>query len=528
MYRLLTASSDAYITDKIIYGSRSLDSNVGLAATIDIFKLYDETRLSGSTAPVELSRGLIKFDYEKLTEITGTVLHPSGTNFKAFLHLKNVYGGQTTPSNFTLQLNPLGKSWTEGVGFDVISFRDLDAVNWITASTNPSLSLWEVSGAYQTGSIGDTCDYYVSGNIGIGSQSLSVTQSFSVGTEDLYMDVTSLVSASIWGNLPNHGFRLSFISPQETDSTTRFVKRFGSRNANNPNFHPKLIVKYNGDLISDDSTFPVFNSTNRFYLYNQNKGVAANFISGASGVEVTGNNCMSVELIGSKSNQVSVTSWSQAHSQSITFLTTSISYFSSSFSGSQLSFGGALPQTGIYFCDVNLNTFTNSTLNAFVSGNNYSQTFQLLWKSADSTVLFSSGAFVKFTNTTTQNTSFDPRNYIINVINLDETYDQADHRRLRVFVQDWEFNFSTQRLPRPAMSKIFKNMFWQVIDAYSKDIVIPFDSIGTKLSSDGAGMFFDFWFSDLEKNRVYEFEFKFEENGRNETFVNQGFRFKVI
>jgi len=48
------------------------------------------------------------------------------------------------------------------------------------------------------------------------------------------------------------------------------------------------------------------------------------------------------------------------------------------------------------------------------------------------------------------------------------------------------------------------------------------------LSSDNHGMFFDFWFEDLDASRVYEFEFKIEENGRTDSFFEQGFRFKVV
>lgn len=526
MYRILTASADAYITDKIIYGSRSIDSNTGLAATIDIFKLYDETFLSGVQDPIELSRGLIKFDYNKLLALTGTTLSPSGANFKAYLHMKNVNGGQLLPSNFTLQANLLAKAWDEGIGTDIISFKDIDSVNWLTASRNPSLSLWTVSGAFQTGSLGNVCDYYTSGNIGFGSQSLSVTQSFENGTEDLFMDVSHLVSASIWSGITNNGFRIAFIPSQETDQVTRFVKRFGSRNANNPDFHPQLIVKYDGDILADDSSFPTFNTTNRFYLFNEVKGIFKNLISGSAATQVTGNNCLRVELVASNSYQYYTTSWSQAHSQSITFLTKSINFYSGVFSGSQVSFGN-LFQTGVYYTDVNLNTFLDSTLNSMVSGTNYQQSFQILWKSSDNRVLFSSGAFVNFTNHGPQNNSFDPRNYVVNITNLKEFYSQTEQSRLRVFIQDWEFNFTTLRLPKPTTSKIFKNMYWQLLDAYSRKIIIPFDKIGTKMSSDGFGMFFDFWFCDLDKNRVYEFEFKFTENGRVETITNQGFRFKV-
>lgn len=525
MYRILTASKDTYITDKIIFGSRSIDSNVGLGATLDLFKLYDETTLSGTTAPIELSRVLIKFDYAPLLALTSSILSPSGFNFKAYLSLKNIYGGQTLPNNFTLQVNPLARAWDEGIGTDIIAFRDLDASNWVTASRNPTVSLWAVSGASQTGSIGDTsCDYFVSGNIGFGSQSLTLTQSFSVGNEDLFLDVSSLVLASIWGNLPGHGFRIAFVDSQEQDQETRFVKRFGSRNAANKAFHPSLIVKYSGETISDDYLTPLFDTSNRFHIFNQKHGLNTNFVSASA--QITGANCLLVELVASKSLPGYVTSWSQSHSQSITFLTTSLSYFSSSFTGSQLTFGN-LAQTGAYYCDINLDTTTDSTLNSYVSAANYEQNFCVLWKSLDGNVLFSSGGYVRFTNHGADTSAFDPRNYVINMINLEEFYSQKEQSRLRVFIQDWEFNFTTQRLPRPATSKIFKNMYWQIVDAYTREVVVPFDENATKLSSDGVGMFFDFWFSDFSINKVYEFEFKFVENGRTEVITNQGFRFKI-
>ena len=63
MYLVFTASKDTYITNKIMNSSyRATDGNLGRASTIDLFKLYDESVISGSTAPIELSRGLIYFE----------------------------------------------------------------------------------------------------------------------------------------------------------------------------------------------------------------------------------------------------------------------------------------------------------------------------------------------------------------------------------------------------------------------------------------------------------------------------------
>ena len=70
MYRILTASKDTYITNKIINNSfRATDANVGQAGTLDLFKLYAESVTGSDTTPIELSRILIKFLYFKNANI---------------------------------------------------------------------------------------------------------------------------------------------------------------------------------------------------------------------------------------------------------------------------------------------------------------------------------------------------------------------------------------------------------------------------------------------------------------------------
>ena len=70
MYRIISGSKDTYITNRIINNKfRATDANVGLAGTLDLFKLYDESTISGSTTPIELSRILIKFDYKDIQNL---------------------------------------------------------------------------------------------------------------------------------------------------------------------------------------------------------------------------------------------------------------------------------------------------------------------------------------------------------------------------------------------------------------------------------------------------------------------------
>ena len=152
MFRILKADKDAMITDKVINGKRVTDANTGQAGTLDLFKLSQETILSGSRVD-EISRLLIHFDLDPLRALTGSALDFSDPSFTAIIKLRDVFGGQTTPSNFTLAAFPLSKSFDEGAGFDISSFRDLDAANFLTASVSNSVVLWTLSGANDAAAI---------------------------------------------------------------------------------------------------------------------------------------------------------------------------------------------------------------------------------------------------------------------------------------------------------------------------------------------------------------------------------------
>jgi hypothetical protein len=71
-------------------------------------------------------------------------------------------------------------------------------------------------------------------------------------------------------------------------------------------------------------------------------------------------------------------------------------------------------------------------------------------------------------------------------------------------------------------------MVWRLVNAFSREVVIPFHSTATKVSSDGVGMYFDMYMADLDTQVVYELEFKITENGQDYLITGEGFRFKVI
>ena len=114
MQLIITASKDCYITDKIVDNkNRSKRSNTGRAATLDLFKLFEESGVieSGNfvTANVsEKSALLIKFDYSEIGKLTSSILDIKGsTGFKAYLELQDVSSGLQKPFNFSAICNPL-------------------------------------------------------------------------------------------------------------------------------------------------------------------------------------------------------------------------------------------------------------------------------------------------------------------------------------------------------------------------------------------------------------------------------------
>ena len=293
-FKILPALKDTYLTDRYIGGVSQVTANVGDAGSLDLYKLYGLTStVSGTvrTPNTEMTRILVQFDLTSLRqEVAAGRIDPSNPSFNCKLHLHDVFGGQPTPSNFTVAVYPLSASFDEGLGKDVVLYGDSDTSNWLTGSI--ANGAWFVTGAGLGGNNSGPCDYLTASS-GLGFKS---TQFFVTGQEDLDIDVTTVVSATLAGLIPDQGFRISFDAPLETDQHTYFVKRFASRTAYNDDLHPKLYVRYD-DSIQDDSSNVYLDSTSYLFLYNYVRSAPANLVSGSS--TITGNNSISLRFVGS-------------------------------------------------------------------------------------------------------------------------------------------------------------------------------------------------------------------------------------
>ena len=503
MYRVFQADKDAYITNKIISPTlRAVDSNTGQAATIDIFKLYDENTLTGDPAPIELSRGLLHFDLTDLrTSLAAGEFDPASSGFKCRLYLHDVYGGQTTPSNFSLVVYPLSKSFDEGTGRDVIRFEDIDTVNFITASVSGTVVTWSQEGASYGGTLGTSdLDYFTQGNLndGLGTVSLAATQSFASGEEDLDVDVTKIVSGVLSQQIPDGGFRLSFIANQETDSKTRFVKRFASRNTTNTYKRPQLIVTYN-DSISDKTQLFEINTSGSIFLNSYTRGTPTNLISGSSLTQLVGDNCL----------KVVITSGS----------------LSRSFSASQHKIGNTRI-TGIYSSSFLVNAF-DPDIFPYMTGNNYpGLTFGVSWQSNDGTVKFATGSLDVNQREMTY-FSQTPERYFVNITNMRSAYKATEKFRFRLFIENFNREVVFVKTPLENTGIVVDNCFYRVRDFESGDVIIPYDDPGTRTSNDATSHYFDFYMSSLPKGRTYTFDFKIVNKGQEIVINDVAAKFRI-
>ena len=515
MYRRLKASKDTYITDKIIRNSfRAKDANVGEAASLDLFKLYDESSITGITNPIELSRFLIKFDLNPLRSLTGSILNLDSPTFKCELELYDVFGGQTLPSNFKVIAFPLSQSFDEGVGRDVIKFQDLDSANFLTASTSGnSAVLWNLSGANKQGLLdSDDIDIISSGNLndGSGVVDLWVSQEFPNGTENLSLDVTTVISGTLAGLIPDHGFRISYSGTQETNQETYFVKRFASRHNTNTRKRPALVVKYD-DTIQDHHSVFFFDLSGSVFLNNFARGDAADLVSGSALTRITGSDSLMYRLMtGSYEKRVSA---------------------------SQHAFGGSPStfMTGVYSASFAIDSFGSSSLGATITStledfirDSGSVKFDSFWESFDGTVgyLTSSLTIKKLKTTAFQNSETQ---FIVNITNIKESYPKGRKVRFRCVAFDVDEVVKAVKLPLYRVSDVMTRCYYRIRDAYSNDVIVPFDTTdnSTLMSTDTDGMYFDVFTDDLDPGRSYAFDVLIKNDNNEQIFKDSGGVFRI-
>lgn len=501
MYIIATASADTYITNKIVDGLRVEDANVGRAGTLDLFKLYDETISGSSGGHTELSRILIKFDLSRILSLASSSIDVNSNTFKASIRLRDVQTNLPVPSNFTVSVFPLARNFDEGSGRDVSAFVDVGACNYTSSSAGTS---WAVSGAYHSGAIGDSgLDYYASGNLqdGLGLRSLESKQFFETGNEELFVDVTDVLSATINNAIPNYGFLLAFTSSQESDQTTRFVKRFASRHVTQEALRPRLEVSYNNSIF-DAHASAYFDSSGSLYLRNFAGSSLSNVLS--SSIAVTGSSCMVIVLSTGSYTQVVTASQQIVGSNFVTG-----SYVGSFYISAQ--------ETSVVSGTVKLSDHIDA------SG---SLVFSEKWQSLDRSVTFLS-TFLTCSIPSRSALNAVQRRLNVRTLNCMSKYSQNLSYRMRAFAYDADYEPSASKVPKPTRSQMPESYF-RVRDL-DGSVYVPFERTlgGTRLSTDSEGMFFDMYTDGLPRGRLLTIDYLIVDRGSEYIVEDKNTRFIV-
>jgi hypothetical protein len=510
-----TASKDTYITDKIIDSRlKAEDANVGRAGTLDLFRLWNETLLNSVGSQNELSRILVKFDYEKIQELTSSKLDLS--NFTATLKLFDIKAGHAVPANFNVSVMPLSQAFDEGVGRDTAGFDDLDSCNFLTASNiGGTAVLWFASGANQEGALGDaSIDTVSTANFsdGDGLQNILGSKNFIKGTENLEVDVTKVVSASIAGQMSNHGFRIAFSGSEETDKKSRFVKRFASRHVIDPLLRPRIEISFD-DSIQDNHKNFFFDVSGSLFLNSYERSGLANLVSGSALTQITGSNSLLLKL----------------KSGSYEFVTTA-----SQQTQGTIDSAGKISVTGSYVADFAIDSFGSSSLNASDTMEDFivrsgSLVFDEYWYSLDGNVGFHTGS-VKIEKAQRTAGNWISREPHISVTNMGHEYKQDDEIRFRLFGRDL---INEQNTPVKRSIKlspiIFEEVYYRIKNIKDNSIILDFGESdnSTRVSTDANGMFFDFHMDILPKGHTYTIEFLIIERGRKHIVAKHSLQFVV-
>lgn len=517
MFYIITASSDAYITNKIIQGKfRATDANTGRAGTLDLFRLFDEssfvqagTRITSSVE--ELTRVLVKFNYEELVSMTSSSLDINHSSFKAVLRLSEVGSGAPVPKDFNVVAYPLAQAFSEGSGRNVTSFSDVDAVNFVTSSySGGSAVTWNMSGSGQGGRLGTSgIDFITSGAIGGEEIDFGASQYFEEGTGDIELDVTSALSSSLANNLTNYGFRISFSGSDETDSKTRFVKRFVSRHSSNKLLVPRILVTWN-DTIRDRHLDLQFNVSSSLFLTNTVSGIRQNLVSGSALTELTGEECLLLRFV------------SGSGTNSETTFTVQASQHTGSTTGAGM--------TGVYSGTFNLDEF-NTTFFGNTPRVKDEIELEEIWSTSDQIITFYSGS-VKVKKPSRSTAGFSTRRLNITTTNMLPEYKQGSKVIVRIFIEDLDKAYTEKayKLPRRKKSLVVNKAYYRIIDKETGTVVVPFDQKrdSTRLSQDSDGMYISFLTAGMAKKRQYAIELLVADNGSEKLYKLKDASFTVV
>ena len=448
------ASKDSTITNayKSNLTTRATDANMGESDSLEVFSIYGQA----TTSSVELSRILLQFPIDSIVEDRNNDAIPQSGSVQFYLKLSNVEHPSSLPKKYSLVVNPVSRSWDEGYGLDMETYKDTGPVNWISAS---NAEAWTAEGG----------DFY---------SSPSFSQYFEEGTEDLEVDITSLVEEWISGSIPNYGLAVKLSSSLESEERSYYTKKFSARGSEYFFKRPWIEARFDATVKDDRGRFYLYNpfvpeseSYNTLYIYNRFKG-----------------NLYDIPAVGTGSIYVRLySSLSSPLPPPLTLL------------GGDTVATGSWVSTGVYKAQLGINTSLEEVFDVWFDGGG-----NAIGSGGPS------GKGIEIINPD-EETNFTKDDFVISITNLKSVYRSDERTRFHLFIRsrNWNPNSYTSLNTTPK-TEIVHDLYYKVIRVADDYEVIPYgngEAHHTRTSYDVNGNYFDLDMSLFEPGYSYCLKF---------------------
>lgn len=445
------AEKDTTITDafKENLTTRGINSNMGVADSLEIFSIYGQA----NTSSLEKSRILVQFPINDISASRAAGKLPTSGNVEFYLRLYNVVHPFSVPRDFSMTINPLSRSWDEGYGLDMEGYTDNGFVSGVGGFGTTWVS--PTSGTYWYNQGGD---FYTGSNY-------NLTASFKTGLEDIELNITSLTEEWISETLPNYGLLIKLSSSFEDGSTlgSFYTKKFSARGSQYYFSRPCIEARWNPSVTDDRNNFyassvllsPEDNTMN-LYFYNKVGGELKN---------VYGNPDIDIK------------------------------FYTDAQLNNELSASSSIitnPLPGVYKASVIIDT-TASVL------------YDKWTNSLTSSIKYHSSSFDVY-----QRESDDFSNlpeYIVHLTNAKSTYNKGELARFNIFVRerDWQPNIYSVAYNNVENTAI-PNLYYKIFRLNDNYTIIDYSTGSlayTKTSYDSNGNYFELDMNILEKDYGY-------------------------
>jgi len=466
--------------------TRGTGSNMGASDILEAFVIHGQTSASISAVNAEQSRIIIQFPIDSIqADISSGILPANTGSIKFHLNLYNAPHGSSTPEDFTLQMNMLSQSWSEGRGLDMDNYSDLGVSNWISASSGVAWS--ETGSSIITG------------------PNTSVTVPFSTGLENISVDVSEQVYKWL-GSTNNYGFLIRFPDAIVSGSDSFYTKRFFGRTSEFYHYQPTIEARWDssrkdnrGNFYISSSIAPATDNLNTIFLYNVIRGQLTN-IPGLA------NNKLKVELYsGSAAPTGSPLYITDTDGNSVNTVT-----------------AGLLVENG--------NTVSGVYTASFASTSSLESVYDVWWTGSAPRIEYHTGSYEPIP-VDTSNLLYDTV-YLTNITNLKDSYKKGQKPQLRVFVRDKDWSPNIYTVAKSTVeATIIEDAYYRIFRSIDNLEIIPFGTGSsnnnfTRLSYDVSGNYFELDTSCLEPGYMYGIKFAYYLQGEYRE-QSEVFKFKI-